>query len=288
MDYLICKTRGFSHHKSDIVSSFCVTSWDQTGMPLSPYLFAIAMEPLASSIRQNTEVNPIIVEGRPQHISLYADDVLLYITEPETSIPPLLNLLESYSAFSGFTINWKKSELMPLTINIEQHFLDSVKFKIAHSSIKYLGITITRKPEVLLRTNWQKKVVELKDNIDFWKTLPLSMAGRINAIKMVTLPCFLYLFQSIPSFIPLKLFEKLDSMVISFLWNCKTVRIAKKHTCTVDVGWNSNQTCEILGDWALYICVTTTSFFMAKGSNFNAPPQPHHSKKVEQISSFRA
>lgn len=187
------------------------------------------MEPLAITIRQSTDIAPITIEGRQQHISVYTDDVLLFVADPETSVPPLLDLLEHFGALSGFTINWNKSELMPLTDKIEQYFLDTVQFKIAYNHIRYLGIIIMRKPEDLLQANWHKKMNELKANMAFWKTLPLSMIGKINAIKMVSLPRFLYLFQAILSFIPLKLFDRLDSIIIPFLWNYKSVRITKKH-----------------------------------------------------------
>ncbi len=65
----------------------------------------------------------------------------------------------------------------------------------------------------------------------FWRTLPISMAGKINAIKMVTLPLCFYLFISSPVLIPVKLFTKLESIIIYFIWNFKAVRISKKHLC---------------------------------------------------------
>ena len=74
------------------------------GCPLSPYIFTIAMEPLAISIQQSTDIGPITIEGRQQHLLLYTDDVLLFVADPETSVPPLLDLLETFGAFSGFTI----------------------------------------------------------------------------------------------------------------------------------------------------------------------------------------
>lgn len=199
------------------------------GCPLSPFLFAVMVEPLAVSVRQNPEICPINLQGLPQHLSLYADDILLYLSSPETSIPPLLSLINHFSSFSGFTINWEKSELMPISTNISKQFLQNSPFKKAYSSFTYLGIIVTKKAEDLLKINWQKKLDQLKQKIEFWKTLYISMAGKINAIKMVVLPRFLYLFQAIPSFIPLSYFKQLDSIIVPFLWGYKAVRIAKKH-----------------------------------------------------------
>jgi len=41
------------------------------------------METQAENARQSVEIIPILINDRPQYISLYADDVLLYITKPE-------------------------------------------------------------------------------------------------------------------------------------------------------------------------------------------------------------
>ncbi len=187
------------------------------------------MEPLAASIRHHPNIAPIVIEGRPQHLSLYADDILLYVSNPELSIPPLLELIEKFGSLSGFTINWEKSELMPISDDLDKNYLASTKFKIANHSFKYLGVIITKKPEMLLKLNWKKKIDQLKNDIIFWKTLPMSMVGRINAIKMVVLPRFLYVFQTIPFFIPFNYFKQLESIISSFIWDNKTARINKKH-----------------------------------------------------------
>ena len=48
---------------------------------------------------------------------------------------------------------------------------------------------------------------------------------------MIVLPRFLHLFQSIPCFIAQSYFKQLDSIIVSFIWNYKAVRISKKHLC---------------------------------------------------------
>lgn len=60
-----------------------------------------------------------------------------------------------------------------------------------------------------------------------WSSLPLSLAGHTNLIKMSVLPRFLYLFSNIPVFIRKNFFTKLDSLITSFLWGNKTPRIRK-------------------------------------------------------------
>lgn len=55
------------------------------GCPMSPLLFAVAMEPLALALRQNNGIRGIHRAGEEHKVSLYADDMLLYtvyITTP--------------------------------------------------------------------------------------------------------------------------------------------------------------------------------------------------------------
>ena len=68
----------------------------------------------------------------------------------------------------------------------------------------------------------------VEEDFHRWSTLPLSLAGRVNLIKMTVLPKFLYLFQHIPVLISKKFFAKLDKAISTFLWAGKPVRMQKK------------------------------------------------------------
>lgn len=66
-------------HKSD---PFPISSGTRRGCPLSPLLFVIAIENLATAIRQNPDIQGIKSGGRSHKCALFADDMLLFITSP--------------------------------------------------------------------------------------------------------------------------------------------------------------------------------------------------------------
>ena len=68
------------------------------GCPLSPLLFNIVLEVLAIAIREEKEIKGIQV-GKEVKLQLFADDMILYIENPEDSIRKLLELISEFSSF---------------------------------------------------------------------------------------------------------------------------------------------------------------------------------------------
>ncbi len=116
-------------------------------------------------------------------MSLYADDILLYATKPASSIciPTILKVIEQYSSFSGYRINLNKSELMPVGLK-DLSQICPVQFKIDKDRFTYLGIVVTRKFSLLREANYAPLIETFKINIQFWRTLPILLIGRINVI----------------------------------------------------------------------------------------------------------
>ena len=77
--------------------------------PLSPYLFNIILEVLAIAIRQHKEVKGIQIGKEEVKLSLFADDVIVYISDPKNSTRELLQLKKIFSDVSGYKINSKKN-----------------------------------------------------------------------------------------------------------------------------------------------------------------------------------
>ena len=85
---------------------------------LSALLFNVALEPLAIGIRSHLHIKGIPAGSSECLVSLYADDLLVILINPEVGIPYLLQYIKSFSKISGYTINWAKSELMIIGENI--------------------------------------------------------------------------------------------------------------------------------------------------------------------------
>ena len=199
------------------------------GCPLSVYLFAAAIEPLAVAIRNNGNVRGITTGTIETKLSLYCDDLLIYITRPDKSLPQLLKILDAYSAISGYSINYDKSEIMPLNCVTTQNAHPLVShFKWAPTSFKYLGIQISNDLNQTYQKNYLPVMEKIKTDLYKWKDLPISLIGRVNVVKMNVLPKLIYLFQSIPLSCPTSLFISLNKIISTFLWSQKRARISLK------------------------------------------------------------
>lgn len=72
---------------------------------MSPLLFALAIEPLSIALRCDPRITGILRNGVEQRVSLYADDLLLYISNFSVSIPAAIAIFDSFGAISGYRLN---------------------------------------------------------------------------------------------------------------------------------------------------------------------------------------
>ena len=90
------------------LKAFPLKSGTRQGCPLSPLLLNIVLEVLATAIRAEKEVKEIQL-GKEVKLSLFADDMILYIENPKDSTRKLLELINEYSKVAGYKINTHKS-----------------------------------------------------------------------------------------------------------------------------------------------------------------------------------
>ena len=91
------------------LKAFPLRSGMRQGCALSPLLFKIVLEVLATAIREEKEIKCIQIGKEEVKLSLFADDMILYIENPKDSIRKLLELINEFSKVAGYTINTQKS-----------------------------------------------------------------------------------------------------------------------------------------------------------------------------------
>ena len=88
--------------------AFPLRSGTRQGCPLSPLLFNIVLEVLATAIREEKEIKGIQI-GKEVKLSLFADDMILYTENPEDATRKLLELINEFGRVAGYRINTQKS-----------------------------------------------------------------------------------------------------------------------------------------------------------------------------------
>ena len=72
---------------------------------LSPYLFNIVLTVLAIAIKQHMEIKGVQIEKEEVKLSLFTDDMIVYISDPKISFRECLQLINTFSEVVRYNIN---------------------------------------------------------------------------------------------------------------------------------------------------------------------------------------
>ncbi len=118
---------------------------------------------MLSILIKNTDFENLTVLGRQLAISQLADDTTIFMKNTE-QIPQILNTINFFSKASGLKLNLKKCELLP----IHDSPLTTIHNVPIKSTVKYLGLQITKDINTLDNLNIWNTLEKCKSHLNMW------------------------------------------------------------------------------------------------------------------------
>lgn len=187
---------------------------------MSPQIFALIMKPLAERIRSNPSIQGITSQGQQHKISLFADDVILSLSNPTVSLPSAHNVLQIFGKASYYNVNTTKSNILNIAVprNVEKQLKGALPYPWTNKSIMYLGIELTSPVSNLFQLNYVPLIDNFQKELLKLQRFYLSWSGHLAAYKMLLLPKLLYIFRALPIRIPCSFFTTMQNQLSRFVW----------------------------------------------------------------------
>jgi len=157
------------------------------GDPLSPMLFILVMDVLCHLIRKAVDermLQPLSRRALQHRISLYADDVVLFLRPSASDIEITLDILQLFGKASGLTTNLQISNVVPIqcTEDDKVFLQESLPCQISEFACKYLGVPLS--PHKITKAQVQPIIEKIADRLPSWKADLLTKAtvcAHLNA-----------------------------------------------------------------------------------------------------------
>lgn len=201
--------------------SFVLRAGVRQGCPLSPLAFICVIEPFLVNIQKEKVCKGFVIPGGGgQNVKsmAYMDDVLIIGSE-QREINRVGLVTEIYCAASKMKVNWKKSCLCNLGVEV-QIKRENLEVK---KEVKVLGITFDKVAKG--KDTYKELTQKVQKKLEFWALRELSLRGKILILKAVIFPLILYTALVFPM---AKVWTmRTNKIMFNFLWGTKMERVAR-------------------------------------------------------------
>ena len=158
------------------------------------------MDVLCHLIRKASEeqlLQPLARRALQHRISLYADDVVLFLRPTADDIGITLDILQLFDNASGLTTNLQKSSVLPIQCNDFDiaTLQESLPYQITEFPCKYLGVPLS--PHKLTKAQAHPIVEKIADRLPSWKADLLTKAGRLILVQYVLTSMLIYILLAV-------------------------------------------------------------------------------------------
>ena len=151
-----------------------------------------------------------------QRLSLYADDVALFIRPSVEELQVTREILNIFGSASGLHTNLQKSNIIP--INCEENSMTTVSntlpCSISEFPCTYLGLPLSNKK--LRKIDLMPWIEKIANKLPDWKATLMNTAGRITMVRFVlsAIPIYLLIAINVPKWF----IKAIDKFRRGFLW----------------------------------------------------------------------
>ena len=126
---------------------------------------------LATAIREEKEIKGIQFGKEEVKLSLFADNLILYIEYPKDASRKLLELINEFGKVAGYKINAQKSLALIYTNDekSEREIKETLPFTIATKRIKHPGINLLKETRDLYAENYKTLLKDIKNYTNRWR-----------------------------------------------------------------------------------------------------------------------
>lgn len=190
------------------------------GAPLSPMLFILVMEPLHRMFElaaARRVLAPLASNGLKQRLSMFADDVMLFVKPNEMDLQACALILHLFGEASGLKVNLAKSVALPIRCDDEMMLRVQSVLGCAMGTYpcKYLGLPL------MIRKQTATQLMSLVDGIarclPRWRAANMPKSGRMLLVKSVL--CAMPLHAMLALDILQKIITAITKIRRGFLWS---------------------------------------------------------------------
>jgi hypothetical protein len=192
------------------------------GDPLSPMLFILVMDVLNSLVLKASEQNLLqpLMGGarrqRGQRISLYADDVVLFLQPQPAELSLVKVILRVFGEASRLVTNFSKCSFTPITCGGQEiQFVQQLfPCSMVQFPCKYLGLPLS--VQKLPKAVFYSLIEAIADRLPGWKASLIHSAGRTTLVKTVlsSIPIYLQIVLHCPKWV----IKAIETILQGFLW----------------------------------------------------------------------
>ena len=201
--------------------AFFVTRGVRQGCPLSPLLYVIMVETIASAIRNDPVIDGFSFPGdRRVKLCQYADDTSVFVMS-DAALLQVFSLFRRYELASGAKLNITKSHGLLVGTWIDRNTLP-VKLNWSSQRISVMGATLSN---VVDDAAWTTSLQKLDSVLSAWQARHLSYHGRAFVANSFGFSLFWYLASFLA--MPRHIADDINTRIFSFVWRRRRERLAR-------------------------------------------------------------